>query len=88
MPKIIQIGMRLHPAIHPSKTAIPNSGSGVRSVEAHRREWQMHVEGQQVLADLAIGRPGEEGMRRHYLALIKASAASMAELLVQATPSA
>ena len=80
--------MHFDPPVHPPEPASLIAGGCAALGDAHRREWLMHIEGQQVLADLAMGRPGEEGMRRHYLALIKASAASMADLLSQTAPAA
>ena len=48
---------------------------------AAAQEWVRHVDGMRVLAELAQGARGEEGMRRHYLALMKLCAASMGEML-------
>ncbi len=53
---------------------------------ADREEWSRHVEGMAVLAGLVEGRRGEEGMRRHYLALMKLCAVSMGEMLQPAGP--
>ena len=47
-------------------------------------EWQRHLQGMQVLAQLAQGRRGEEGMRRHYLALMQACAESMTQMMAAA----
>lgn len=44
-------------------------------------EWRMHLQGMQVLVELAQGRRGEEGMRRHYLALMQACAESMTQMM-------
>lgn len=47
-------------------------------------EWRRHLQGMQVLAQLAQGRHGEEGMRRHYLALMQVCAESMTQLMTAA----
>jgi hypothetical protein len=47
-------------------------------------EWRMHLQGMQALAQLAQGRRGEEGMRRHYLALMQACSESMTQLMAAA----
>jgi hypothetical protein len=44
----------------------------------------MHLQGMQALAQLAQGRRGEEGMRRHYLALMQACSESMTQLMAAA----
>ena len=44
-------------------------------------EWVRLVQGMSALATLAMGRQGEEGMRRHYLALMQACSAQMGAML-------
>lgn len=50
-------------------------------------DWARCVQGMDRLAALAAGRQGEEGMRRHYLALMRICARSMSDLLEQAEQS-
>jgi hypothetical protein len=65
----------------------PTFGHAVASIPEtgwQGEEWRMHLHGMQALAQLAQGRRGEEGMRRHYLALMRACSESMTQLMAAA----